>query len=154
MGGGRCSTLKGVREWLLRRVAAVPDLTLGQLQEELRVRGIRVGRMPLRRFLKESIIETGNERGVGEEAGHAKDLRHCGSDGRCRFAGFRAVGKQGAKATLSAAVIVRCLWRPETVHRPRPEHSVRDDAAAELEQRRVTHAAEGIQAEMNEPERE
>jgi transposase len=71
MGGGRCSRLKGVREWLLRRVAAVPDLTLGQLQEELRVRGIRVGRMPLRRFLKESIIETGNERG-GRRGGRAR----------------------------------------------------------------------------------
>ena len=58
--------------------------------------------------------------------------------------GFRAVGKQGAKATFSAAVIVRCLWRPQTLHRPRPEHSVRDDAAAELAQRRVTHAAEGM----------
>ena len=55
--------LKGVREWLPWRVAAVPDLTLGQLQEELRVRGIRVGRMALRRFLEESIIETGNEGG-------------------------------------------------------------------------------------------
>ena len=64
MGGDRCSRLKGVREWLLWRVAAVPDLTLGQLQEELRIHGIRVGRMALRRFLEKSIIETGNERGV------------------------------------------------------------------------------------------
>ena len=56
--------LKGVREWLPWRVAAVPDLTLGQLQEELRIHGIRVGRMALRRFLEKSIIETGNEREV------------------------------------------------------------------------------------------
>jgi hypothetical protein len=63
MGGDRRSRLKGVREWLLRRVAATPDLTLGQLQEELRIRGIRVGRMTLRRFLEKSILETGNERG-------------------------------------------------------------------------------------------
>ena len=59
MSGDRCSRLKGVREWLLWRVAAVADLTLGQLQEELRIHGIRVGRMALRRFLEKSIIETG-----------------------------------------------------------------------------------------------
>lgn len=64
MGGNRRSRLKDVRESLLRRVAATPDLTLDQLQEELRVRGIRVGRTALRRFIKKSIIETGNERGV------------------------------------------------------------------------------------------
>ena len=64
MGGDRRSRLKGVREWLLRRVAATLDFTLGQLQEELRIRGIRVGRMTLRRFLEKSIIETGNEREV------------------------------------------------------------------------------------------
>ncbi|MEA2958120.1 MAG: hypothetical protein QOJ58_3626 [Alphaproteobacteria bacterium] len=63
MGGDRRSRLKDAREWLLRRVAATPGLTLDQLQEELRVRGIRVGRMALPRFLKKSIIETGNERG-------------------------------------------------------------------------------------------
>ena len=62
-GGDGRSRLKGARGWLLRRVAATPDLTLGQLQEELRVHGIRVGRMARRRFLKTSIIETGNERG-------------------------------------------------------------------------------------------
>ena len=141
-GGDGRSRLKGARGWLPRRVAATPDLTLGQLQ--LRVHGIRVGRMALRRFLKTPIIETGNQRGVGEEAGHAKSLRHCGSDGCCRLAGFLGVGKQGAKATFSAAVIVRCLWRPETAHRSRPQRSVRDDAAAELAQRRVTHVAEGM----------
>ena len=52
-----------MRESLLRRVAATPDLTLDQMQEELRVRGIRSG-AALRRFLKKSIIETGNEREV------------------------------------------------------------------------------------------
>ena len=141
-GGDRRSRLKGARGWLLRRVAATPDLTLGQLQEELRIRGIRVG-MALRRFLSRSSRREMSG-GVGEEAGHAKSLRHCGSDGRCRLAGFRAVGKQGAKAIFSAAVIVQCLWRPETAHRSRPQRSVRDDAAAELAQRRVTHAAEGM----------
>jgi len=68
-GGDGRSRLKGARGWLLRRVAATPDLTLGQLQEELRVHGIRVGRMARRRFLKKSIIETEMSRGVGEEAG-------------------------------------------------------------------------------------
>jgi hypothetical protein len=52
MGGDRRSMLKDAREWLLRRVAATPGLTLDQLQEGLRVRGIRVGRMALPRFLK------------------------------------------------------------------------------------------------------
>ena len=33
-GGDGRSRLKGARGWLLRRVAATPDLTLGQLQEE------------------------------------------------------------------------------------------------------------------------
>ena len=143
-GGDGRSRLKGARGWLLRRVAATPDLTLGQLQEELRVHGIRVGRMARRRFLKKSIIETGNEQGGWRGGRYAKSLRHCGSDGRCRLAGFRAVGRQGAKATFSAAVIVRCLWRPETAHRSRPQRSVRDDAAAELAQRRVTPATEGM----------
>ena len=63
MVGDRRSRLKGVREWLLRRVAATPARTLDQLQEELRVRGIRVDRMALRNFRKRSIIETGKERG-------------------------------------------------------------------------------------------
>ena len=72
-GGDRRSRLKGARGWLLRRVAATPDLTLGQLQEELRVHGIRVGRMALRRFLKTSIIETGNERGGWRGGGSCKE---------------------------------------------------------------------------------
>ena len=76
--------------------------------------------MALRRVLEKSIIETGNERGVGKELGNAKVLCHCGIDGRCRLAGLCAVGKQGAKATFSAAVIARCLCRSERYTDPDP----------------------------------
>ena len=40
MGGDRRSRLKSERDWLLRRVSAAPSLTLAQLHEELRARGI------------------------------------------------------------------------------------------------------------------
>ena len=114
MGGDRCSRLKGVREWLPWRVAAVPDLTLGQLQEELRIHGTRVGRiMALRRFLEKSIIETGNEQEVRRKVYHAKSVPLC-SDGRCRLAGFRAVRKQGAKAA-SLQPSSYGPWRPQTL---------------------------------------
>ena len=63
-GRGPLFKAEGRARWLPWRVATVPDLTLGQLQEDLRIHGIRVGRTALRRFLKKSIIETGNEQEV------------------------------------------------------------------------------------------
>lgn len=42
MGGSRRSVLGGEREWLLRRVAGTPDLTLRALQAELAERGVTV----------------------------------------------------------------------------------------------------------------
>ena len=62
MGGHRRSRLEGEREWLLRRVAADPDLTLVQLHEELCARGIQVGSLTLQRFLKNAKIEPRKER--------------------------------------------------------------------------------------------
>ena len=57
MGGDRRSRLKSERDWLLRRVSAAPSLTLAQLHEELRARGIWVGRLTLQKFLKKANIE-------------------------------------------------------------------------------------------------
>jgi transposase len=52
MGGDRRSRLKGVREWLLRRIAAEPELTPAELHQELCARGIQVGYLTVRRFIK------------------------------------------------------------------------------------------------------
>ena len=86
-----------MRESLLRRVAATPDLTLDQMQEELRVRGIRSG-AALRRFLKKSIIETGNEQEVRRKVYHAKGLCHCAVMVVVASPAFaQSASKQGAK---------------------------------------------------------
>jgi transposase len=50
MGGDRNSRLKGERDWLLERIAAVPDLTLQELRAELAARGIHVGYGTVWRF--------------------------------------------------------------------------------------------------------
>ncbi len=53
MGGDRRSRLTGEwRAWLLARVAAVPDLTLEELRQELRQRGISVGYGTMWRFFE------------------------------------------------------------------------------------------------------
>lgn len=52
MGGDRRSRLKSEREWLLRRIAADPELTPAELHEELCARGVRVGYLTVRRFIK------------------------------------------------------------------------------------------------------
>lgn len=57
MGGDRRSRLTGERRaWLLDRVAAVPDLTLEELREELRQRGIQVGYGTVWRFFEREEI--------------------------------------------------------------------------------------------------
>src|SRR5205085_1372260 len=43
MGGDHSSRLKEERDWLLERVAAVPDLTLEEIRAELAARGKPVG---------------------------------------------------------------------------------------------------------------
>jgi transposase len=50
MGGDHCSRLKKERRWLLARVAAVPDLTLEEIRQELKERGIVVGYGTVWRF--------------------------------------------------------------------------------------------------------
>ena len=50
MGGDHNSRLKGEREWLLGRIAAVPDLTLEEIRAELAARDIRVGYGTVWRF--------------------------------------------------------------------------------------------------------
>ena len=43
MGGDHSSRLTAERDWLLGRIAAVPDLTLEEIRAELAARGIHVG---------------------------------------------------------------------------------------------------------------
>lgn len=50
MGGDRRSRLREERQWLLERVAAVPDLTLEEIRAELAARDIRVGYGTVWRF--------------------------------------------------------------------------------------------------------
>ena len=50
MGGDHSSRLKEEREWLLDRVAAVPDLTLQEIRAELAARGKSVGYGTVWRF--------------------------------------------------------------------------------------------------------
>jgi len=50
MGGDHSSRLKGEREWLLARIAAVPDLTLEEIRAELAERGKLVGYGTVWRF--------------------------------------------------------------------------------------------------------
>ena len=42
MGGARRAVLAGERDWLLERIAAVPDLTLRAVRAELATRGVIV----------------------------------------------------------------------------------------------------------------
>jgi transposase len=57
MGGDRRSRLKSQRDWLLKRTAAEPGLTVTQLHAELRARGVHVGYLTLRRFMKREKLD-------------------------------------------------------------------------------------------------
>jgi transposase len=50
MGGDHNSRLKGERAWLLGRIDAAPDLTLEEIRDELKGRGISVGYGTVWRF--------------------------------------------------------------------------------------------------------
>jgi transposase len=50
MGGDRRSKLGAYRQWLLECSDAQPDLTLEEIREELRERGIQVGYGTVQRF--------------------------------------------------------------------------------------------------------
>ncbi len=52
MGGDRRSRLKNERDWLLQRIAAEPAVTPAELHTELCARGIQVGYLTVRRFVK------------------------------------------------------------------------------------------------------
>jgi transposase len=62
MGGDRRSRLKSEREWLSRRIAANPELTPAELHKELSARGIQVGYLTVRRFIKREILDLKKER--------------------------------------------------------------------------------------------
>lgn len=85
MGGDRRSRLKSERDWLLRRVAAAPSLTLAQLHEELRARGISVGRLTLQKFLKKANIKV--EKGRGARRGVRRTARGEDPKPPCRGCG-------------------------------------------------------------------
>ncbi len=59
MGGDRRSRLKSERGWIARRIAADPELTIAQLNAELRAHGVHVGHLTLRRFMKREKLGRG-----------------------------------------------------------------------------------------------
>jgi len=59
MGGDRRSRLKGQRDWIGRRIAAEPELTVAQLHAELQSRGVQVGHLTIRRFIKREKLNRG-----------------------------------------------------------------------------------------------
>lgn len=74
MGGARRAVLAGERDWLLARVAAVPDLTLREIRAELSGRGVVVGLWAVWRFYEaEGITFKKNHRGC-RARGNAKRL--------------------------------------------------------------------------------
>ena len=50
MGGDHRSRLTGERAWILERIEAAPDLTLEELRDELKQRGVSVGHGTVWRF--------------------------------------------------------------------------------------------------------
>jgi transposase len=59
MGGDRRSRLKDQRDWIAKRIAADPKLTVAQLHAELQSRGVQVGHLTLRRFIKRERLDRG-----------------------------------------------------------------------------------------------
>ena len=56
-GGDSFSPLKRERDWMLSRIATRPDLTPVELHQELSARGVRVGYLSVKRFLKREKLE-------------------------------------------------------------------------------------------------
>jgi transposase len=52
MGGNRFSRLRDEHDWIVARIAAEPDLTLAELHQELSARGVRVGYLSVKRYLR------------------------------------------------------------------------------------------------------
>ena len=65
MGGDRNSRLKEEREWLLQRIAEVPDLTLEEIRAELKDRGLKVGYGTVWRFYESERITVKKNRSRG-----------------------------------------------------------------------------------------
>ena len=65
MGGDRRSRLTGERGWILERIEAVPDLTLEELRDELRQRGVSVGYGTVWRFFAREDITVKKNRARG-----------------------------------------------------------------------------------------
>jgi len=56
MGGDRRSRLTGEREWILQRIEEAPDLTIEELRDELKGRGVIVGYGTVWRFFESEDI--------------------------------------------------------------------------------------------------
>jgi transposase len=57
MGGNRFSRLRDERDWIVARITAEPGLTLAELHQELCARGVRVGYLSVKRYLRKEKIE-------------------------------------------------------------------------------------------------
>jgi transposase len=65
MGGDHRSALGGERDWILERIAAMPDLTLEELRAELKGRGVIVGYGTVWRFFEREDITVKKNRAGG-----------------------------------------------------------------------------------------
>jgi transposase len=65
MGGDRNSRLKEEREWLLQRIADVPDLTREEIRAELKERGVEVGYGTVWRFYDSERVTVKKNRARG-----------------------------------------------------------------------------------------
>src|SRR5262249_2568735 len=74
------------------------------------------------------------------EVRHENDLHPGGGGRHRRFAGARADGAQGPSAAPAGGAVRRPVWRPQTIHRSRPQHPVRDDAPTAMAQGGLTRA--------------
>jgi transposase len=65
MGGDHRSVLTGERDWILKRIEAMPDLTLEELRAELKERGVVVGYGTVWRFFEREDITVKKNRAGG-----------------------------------------------------------------------------------------
>lgn len=65
MGGDHRSVLTGERDWILKRIEAMPDLTLEELRAELKDRGVVVGYGTVWRFFEREDITVKKNRAGG-----------------------------------------------------------------------------------------
>jgi transposase len=56
MGGDHRSRLTGERDWILQRIEQAPDLTIEELRDELKARGVIVGYGTVWRFFERENI--------------------------------------------------------------------------------------------------